>query len=211
MNMLAPKRRLPISTLLRHADHNHSDREVVSHRVEGDLHRCSRAELTARARRVANALAAAGLAPGDRVATLAWNGHRHVELAFATCGSGAIVHALDPRLHPDRIVGIADDARVRMLFFDLSFMPLVEEISPRLAAATTFIALTNRANMPVPATIRDLLCYEDVIAGASDDFTWPDFDDQTIAALCGIAGRATEQDSAVATLLPWPGLSCRVT
>ena len=106
MNMLAPKRRLPISTLLRHADHNHSDREVVSHRVEGDLHRCGRAGLTARARRVANALAAAGLVPGDRVATLAWNGHRHVELAFATCGSGAIVHALDPRLHPDRIVGI---------------------------------------------------------------------------------------------------------
>ena len=91
------------------------------------------------------------------------------------------------------------------LFFDLSFMPLVEEISPRLAAATTFIALTNRANMPVPATICDLLCYEDVIAGASDDFNWPDFDDQTIAALCGIAGRATEQDSAVATLLPAAG------
>ena len=205
MNMLAPKRRLPISTLLRHVDHNHSDREVVSHRVEGDLHRCSRAELTARARRVANALAAAGLVPGDRVATLAWNGHRHVELAFATCGSGAIVHALDPRLHPDRIVEIVDDARVRMLFFDLSFMPLVEAISPRLAAATTFIALTNRANMPVPATICDLLCYEDVIADASDDFNWLDFDDQTIAALCGIAGRATGQDGAVATLLPGAG------
>ena len=72
------------------------DREVVSRRVEGDLHRCSRAELTARARRVANALAAAGVVPGDGVATLAWNGHRHVELAFAACGSGAILHALDP-------------------------------------------------------------------------------------------------------------------
>ena len=138
------------------------------------------------------------------MATLAWNGHRHVEIALATCGSGAIVRALDPRLHPDRIVAIADDARVRMLFFDLSFMPLIEAVSPRLAAATTLIALTNRANMPVPATICDLLCYEDVIAGASDDFNWPDFDDQTIAALCR-AGRATEQDSAVATLLPVAG------
>ena len=205
MNMLTPKRRLPISTLLRPADHNHSDREVVSHRVEGDLHRCSRAELTARARRVASALAAAGLVPGDSVATLAWNGHRHVELALATCSSGAIMHALDPHLHPDRIVAIMDDARVRTLFFDLSFMPLIEAVSPRLAAATTLIALTNRANMPVPATICDLLCYEDVIAGASDDFTWPDFDDQTIAALCGTAGRATGQDSAVATLLPSAG------
>ena len=96
MDGLAPERPVSISALLRHAERNHRDREVVSRRVEGDLHRCSRAELTARARRVANALAAAGMAPGDGVATLAWNGHRHVELAFAACGSGAILHALDP-------------------------------------------------------------------------------------------------------------------
>ena len=104
MDGLAPERPLPISALLRHAERNHGDREVVSRRVEGDLHRCSRAELTARARRVANALAAAGIVPGDRVATLAWNGHRHVELAFAACGSGAILHALDPLASsgPDR-------------------------------------------------------------------------------------------------------------
>ena len=205
MNALAPKRRLPITSLLRPADHSHSDREVVSHRVEGDLHRCSRAGLTARARRVANALAAAGLASGDSVATLAWNGHRHMELAVATCGSGAIMHVLDPHLHPDRIVEIANDARVRTLFFDLSFMPLIEAISPRLSATTTLIALTDRVNMPIPATICDLLCYEDVIAGALDDFNWTDFDDQTIAARCGIAGWATEQDSAVAPLLAAAG------
>jgi 3-(methylthio)propionyl---CoA ligase len=196
---------VPISALLRHAEHNHSDREVVSRAVEGDLHRCSRAALTARARRVANALAAAGVVPGDRVATLAWNGNRHVELAFAACGSGAILHALDPRLHPDSIVRIADDARVRIVFFDLSFMPLVEEIAPRLAAATTFIALTERANMPVPGTIWDLLCYENFIAGAPDDFDWPDFDDKTIASMRRMAGRATEMDSAVSTLLPVVG------
>ena len=166
------------------------------------MHRCSRAELTARARRLANALATTGVVPGDSVATLAWNGHRHVELAFAACGSGAILHALDPRLHPDRIVQIADDARVRIVFFDLSFMPLVEEIAPRLAAATTFIALTDRTNMPVPATIWDLLCYEDVIAGASDDFDWPDFDEETIASLCRMAGRADEPDSTCSALLP---------
>jgi 3-(methylthio)propionyl---CoA ligase len=160
------------------------------------------AEPTARSRRVANALDAAGVVPGDSVATLAWNGHRHVELAFAACGSGAILHALDPRLHPDRIVRIADDARVRIVFFDLSFMPLVEEIAPRLAAATTFVALTDRTNMPVPATIWDLLCYEDIVAEASDDFDWPDFDDETIASLCKLAGRADAQDSAGSTFLP---------
>jgi fatty-acyl-CoA synthase len=192
----------PIAALLRHGERNEGDCEVVSHRVEGDVHRCSRAELMARARRLANALAATGVVPGDSVATLAWNGHRQVELAFAACGSGAILHALDPHLHPDRIVRIVDDARVRLVFFDLSFMPLVEEIAPRLAAATTFIALTDRTNMPAPATISDLLCYEDVIAGAPDDFDWPDFDDETIAALCRMAARAEEQGSACSALPP---------
>ena len=90
-------------------------------------------------------------------------------------------------------------------------MPLVEEIAPRLATVTTFVALTDRANMPGPATICDLLCYEDVIAGASDDFDWPDFDDRTIAALCTMAGRAEEQDSARSTLLPRSRRSCRMT
>ena len=202
MNGLVRQRPLPISALLRHAEREHGDREVVSHRVEGDLHRCSHAELTARARRLANALAAAGVAPGDSVATLAWNGHRHLELAFAACGSGAILHALDPGLHPDRIVRIADDARVQFVFFDLSFMPLVEEIAPRLTSATTFIAMTDRTNMPAPATIWDLLCYEDVIAGEGDDFDWPDFDDETIASLDRMAGRAQERDSACSVLLP---------
>ena len=136
------------------------------------------------------------------MATLAWNGHRHVELAFAACGSGAILHALDPLAHPDRIVRIVDDVRVRIVFFDLSFMPLVEEIAPRLANVQRFIALTDRTNMPGPATIANMLCYEDAIAGAADDFDWPDFDDRTIAALSSMAGRAEEPDRARSALLP---------
>ena len=200
MDGLAPERPLSVSALLRHAGRNRGDREVVSRRVEGDLHRCGRAGLTARAGRAANALADAGIVPGDGVATLAWNGHRHVELAFAACGSGAILHALDPLLHPDRIVGIIDDVRARIVFFDLSFMPLVEEIAPRLGTAR-FVALTDRANMPGPA-IANLLCYEEVIAGAADDFDWPDFDDRTIAALSSLAGRAEARDRARSALLP---------
>ena len=202
MDGLAPERPVSISALLRHAERNHRDREVVSRRVEGDLHRCTGAELTARARRAANALAAPGIVPGDGVATLAWNGHRHVELAFAACGSGAILHALDPFAHPDRIVRIVDDVRVRIVFFDLSFMPLVEEIAPRLANVQRFVALTDRTNMPGPAAIPNLLCYEDAIAGAADDFDWPDFDDRTIAALSSMAGRAEAQDRARSALLP---------
>jgi fatty-acyl-CoA synthase len=146
---------------------------VVSRRVEGDLHRQSRAELTARARQAAGALAAAGLARGDRVATLAWNGHRHLELAIAAGRAGVRLHALDARDHPDGIVRTADDTGARIIFFDLSFMPLVEEIAPRLATAQTFVALTDRANMPVSP---NLLCYEEIIAQAPEGAGWPGFD-----------------------------------
>ena len=126
---------LLISSLLRHAERHSGETEIVSKRVEGDLHRSNWREVARRARQTAQAFARLGLQPGDRVGTLAWNGHRHVEIALATYGSGAIVRALDPHLHPDRIVAIMDDARVRTLFFDLSFMPLIEAVSPRLAAA----------------------------------------------------------------------------
>lgn len=196
MNELLPAPRRPIPALLRHGL---GGGDVVSRRVEGDLHRCGRAALTSRARRLANALAAAGIVPGDRVAILAWNGHRHLELAFAACGSGAILHALDPHLHPDRIAAVADDARIRMLFFDLSFMPLVEELAPRLAAGTRFIALTGRTEMPVPAMARSLLCYEDLVAGAPDDLDWPDTDDRRVAPL---ASRVAGHDGDGAILLP---------
>lgn len=140
--------------------------EIVSRTVEGDLRRCGRAELAARARRLARALAAAGTARGDRVATLAWNGHRHVELALAAAEIGATLHALDPGEHSDGIARRAEAAGFRAVAFDLSFMPLVEDVAPRLAPDLAWIALTDRANMPGPGEAPNLLCYEDVLAGA---------------------------------------------
>ncbi|HRO09918.1 MAG TPA: AMP-binding protein [Amaricoccus sp.] len=138
--------------------------DVVSRRVEGDLHRATLAELAARARRVAGAFATAGLSRDDAVATLAWNGHRHLELAAAADAAGLRFVPLDPRGHPDEIVRAADAAGARALFFDLTFMPLVEEIGPRLASVRTFIAMTDRADMPGPGAIPNLLCYEDLVA-----------------------------------------------
>ena len=94
-------RPLLISSLLRHAEQGHAAQEVVSRRVEGDLHRYTIRELAARTRRLANALARHGIGASDRVATLAWNGYRHFELYYAVSGAGAVLHTLNPRLHPD--------------------------------------------------------------------------------------------------------------
>ena len=110
MNGLMMQQPLLISSLLVHAERHHGDQEVVSRRVEGDIHRTTYREMAVRSRRMAKAIAALGIASGQRVATLAWNGYRHMELYYAVSGSGAVLHTLNPRLHPDQVVWIADHA-----------------------------------------------------------------------------------------------------
>src|SRR6187399_876004 len=169
MNANMMQQPLLISTLLTHAERHHGDQEIVSRRVEGDLHRQTYGDLAQRARRMANALAANGIGFGDRVATLAWNGYRHMELYYAVSGSGAVLHTLNPRLHPDQVVWIADHAEDQVLFFDLTFLPLIEAIAARVKTIKAFVAMTDRAHMPVPGAagnVPKLLCYEDLIAGA---------------------------------------------
>ncbi len=179
---------LLISSLLVHAERHHGEQQIVSRRVEGDIHRMNYRELAARARRMANALAGLGVATSDRVATLAWNGHRHLELYYAVSGSGAVLHTLNPRLHPDQVVYIADHAEDRVLFFDLTFLPLVEAIAPRVKTIKTFVAMTSRAHMPATTKIPNLLCYEELIAPASDVFAWPSFDENQASSLCYTSG-----------------------
>jgi acyl-CoA synthetase (AMP-forming)/AMP-acid ligase II len=181
-------RPLLISSLLRHAEQNHGLQEVVSRRVEGDVHRYAVRDLAARARRLANALAHHGIRRGQRVATLAWNGYRHLELYYAVSGSGAVLHTLNPRLHPDQVTWIADHAEDRILFFDLSFLPLVEAIAHRVKTIKTFVALTDRAHMPAATTLPNLLCYEKLLEMQSEDFEWPELDENTAASLCYTSG-----------------------
>jgi fatty-acyl-CoA synthase len=188
MNGLMMQQPLLISSLLRHAERHHGEQEVVSRRVEGDLHRLSYRELAARARRLANVLASMNVKPGDRVATLAWNGHRHMELYYAVSGSGAVLHTLNPRLHAEQMAWIADHAEDSVLFFDLTFLPLVEKVAPQLATVKLFVAMTDRAHMPAGSSIRGLLCYEDLVEASSDAFDWPSFDENTAASLCYTSG-----------------------
>lgn len=179
---------LLISSLLVHAERHHGEQEVVSRRVEGDIHRYTYADLAKRVRRLANALAAHGLSFGDRVATLAWNGYRHMELYYAISGSGAVVHTINPRLHPDQIAWIADHAEDGMLFFDLTFLPIVEQIAAQATGIKAFIAMTDRANMPSAPQVPNLLCYEDLIEEGGEEFEWPEFDENTASSLCYTSG-----------------------
>ncbi|MNQ00029.1 Long-chain-fatty-acid--CoA ligase [compost metagenome] len=188
MNGLMQQQQLLISTLLTHAERHHGDQEVVSRRVEGDIHRQTYRDLGQRARCLANALATLGVSFGDRVGTLAWNGYRHMELYYAVSGSGAVLHTLNPRLHADQVKWIADHAEDRVLFFDLTFLPLVESIADKVSTITRFVLMADRAHMPAVTSIPDLLCYEDLIATHTDDFVWPTFDENSASSLCYTSG-----------------------
>ncbi|MCY1209613.1 3-methylmercaptopropionyl-CoA ligase [compost metagenome] len=178
---------LLISSLLRHAERHHGDQQVVSRRVEGDIHRYTFRDLAARARRLANALRALDVTPGTTVATLAWNGYRHMELYYAVSGSGSVLHTLNPRLHADQLVWIATHAQDRVLFFDLNFLPLIEQIAAKLPAVRAFVLMSDRAHMPQQTGIANLLCYEE-LTEADDGFEWPVFDENTASSLCYTSG-----------------------
>ena len=179
---------LLVSSLLVHAERHHGGQEIVSRRVEGDIHRYTYRDLARRSRRMANALAALGIGSGERVATMAWNGYRHLELYYAVSGSGAVLHTLNPRLHPDQVVWINDDAEDRVLFFDLTFLPLIEAIAGRVKTIKTFVAMTDRAHMPATSKVANLLCYEDLLDSHDDKFEWPSFDENSASSLCYTSG-----------------------
>jgi len=178
---------LLISALIQHADRHHPDAEIVSRRVEGDIHRCTYRKLHGRSRQLANALRALGLGPGERVATLAWNGYRHLELYFAVSGSGSVLHTLNPRLIPEQIAWIVNHAEDRALFFDLTFLPIIEGIAPHCPGVRHWVAMIDRDKMPAQVKTR-LLCYEDLVDQASDHFAWPQLDENTASSMCYTSG-----------------------
>lgn len=187
MNGQMMQQSLLISNLLVHAERHHGDQEVVSRRVEGDIHRYCFKDLAARARKMANALKAMGMPSGARIGTLAWNGYRHMELYYAVSGSGLVLHTLNPRLHADQFAYIVDHAEDDILFFDLTFMPLVEAVAGRLKSCKKFVAMTDRAHMPT-TKLGNLLCYEELLEAQSDQFTWPTLDENAAASLCYTSG-----------------------
>jgi fatty-acyl-CoA synthase len=189
MQGLMMQQPLLVASLLMHAERHHGGREIVSRRVEGDIHRYRYQDLAQRARRMANALKSLVVEPGERVGTLAWNGYRHMELYFAVSGSGAVLHTLNPRLHADQLVYIIEHAQDRVVFFDLTFLPLIESVAARVTSPKFFVAMTDRAHMPRNHGLGSrLLCYEDLIEGHSADFDWPLLDENSASSLCYTSG-----------------------
>jgi len=178
---------LLVSSIIVHADRSHGDAEIVSRTVEGPIHRYTYAEAHKRSKRLAQALIRLGVKQGERVGTLAWNGFRHFELYYGVAGTGAVVHTVNPRLFPEQLVFIVNDAEDRYVFFDLTFTPLAEKLAAACKGVKGWVAMTDRANMP-KVDLPNLLCYEELIARENGDYEWPQFDEWTAAGLCYTSG-----------------------
>ena len=178
---------LLVSSILDHAALYHGGREVVTRTVEGPMHRSSYAALHLRARKVAQALTRLGVRPGDRIGTLAWNTHRHMEAWYGIMGTGAVCHTLNPRLFPEQIAYIADHAEDLYIFADLTFVPILEAIEAQLPALRGVIVMTDRDHMP-PTKLGNAICYEELIAPEDGSFTWVRVDENDACGLCYTSG-----------------------
>jgi acyl-CoA synthetase (AMP-forming)/AMP-acid ligase II len=192
---------LLISSLIQHADRHHGATEIVSRCGDGPPHRYTIREAHARAKKLAHALARLGIAEGDRVATLAWNSHRHLEFYYAVSGMGAVCHTINPRLFHDQIVFIVNHAEDQAVFFDLVCRDVIEKLKPHCPGVKHWIALADRAGMAsvklevqAPA---GTLCYEDLIAPERDDFVWPVFDERLASSLCYTSGTTGDPKGAL--------------
>ncbi len=179
---------LLISSLIEFADRHHGDAEIVSRRVEGDIHRYTYKDVARRSRQVARALDALKLQFSDRVATLAWNGYRHLELYFGVSGSGRVLHTLNPRLHPDLVSWIANHAEDQVLLFDLTFLPLVQAFHSKCTTIKHYIALCDADKLPEGSGIPGLTSYEAWIAPHAADYAWPSFDENSASSMCYTSG-----------------------
>jgi len=179
---------LLISSVIEFAATYHSDTEIVSRRVEGDIHRTNYATVNRRAKQIANALNAMRIAQSSRVATLAWNGYRHFELYYGVSGSGRVLHTVNPRLHPDQMAWIVNHAEDEIMCFDLSFLPLIKAIAPKCPTVKHYIALCDADKLPADSGIPNLLSYEAWIGAQSETYSWPVFDENMASSLCYTSG-----------------------
>lgn len=184
---LMQSRPLLVSTLIDFAASCHGDREIVSRDPDGIIHRTNYAAIARRARRLAHGLQTLAVEFGQPVATLAWNSFRHLELYYGVTGSGRILHTVNPRMFADQIRYIINHAEDAYVFFDPVFAPLVEQLAPHLPLVRGWVAMCDAADMPA-VKVEKLLCYEDIIAAAADDYAWPAFDENSASTLCYTSG-----------------------
>jgi acyl-CoA synthetase (AMP-forming)/AMP-acid ligase II len=184
---LMMNRPLLISGILEHAAAQFGEQEIVSRETHGPLHRSTFAQAAQRARQLANALAQMGLKVGSAVGSIAWNNHRHLEAYYAVSGSGMVMHTCNPRLHPQQLIYVINHAEDEVVLFDATFAPLVKGIAAHCPKVRAWVCLADASNTPAIEGV-SVLTYEDLIAGHSDSFDWPELDENTGAALCYTSG-----------------------
>jgi fatty-acyl-CoA synthase len=178
---------LTITSIMQFADQVYGDTEIVSVTADNPSHRYTYADAFRRTRKLANALAAVGVAEGDRIATLAWNDYRHFELYYAISCSGAVCHTINPRLFPEQIEYIVNHAEDKLVFVDPAFLPLLEGLQEKLPTVAQFVVLADAANMP-ESGLRGAVDYESFIDGHGESFDWPALDENAASALCYTSG-----------------------
>lgn len=179
---------LLISSLIAHAARTSGSTEIVSRVAAEKFVRTSWAEVHRRSKQVANMLLGAGIRPGDRIGTLAWNTHRHLELYYGVSGVGAICHTINPRLFFEQIQYIVEHAQNRIVFFDLTFLDIIERLVPLCPFVEHWIALCDPDEVPEVKGLKHVYCYEAAVAAQSDQLEWPVFDENTASSLCYTSG-----------------------
>jgi len=185
---LMQSRPLLISTLIEYAGKNHPDTPVISKLPDGRIVATDYRQTEARCKRLANALLKMGVRKGDRIATLAWNTHRHLELYYGVSGIGAICHTINPRLFIDQIIYICRHAEDTTMFFDLTFLDIVQKLVVECPSIKTWVALCEQNELPADARVPGLISYEQFIGNETADLVWPSFDENTASSLCYTSG-----------------------
>ena len=185
---LMQSQNLSIASLIDFAEKHHADTEIVSRRVEGDIHRSDWATIAKRSRQVANGLDSWHVPLGDRIATLAWNGYRHLEIYFGVSGSGRVLHTLNPRLHPEQIAWIVNHAEDHVLCFDMTFWPIVQNIHAHCPTVKHWVALCDADKLPADAGIPGLVSYEAWVQPQPHVYDWPELDENTASCMCYTSG-----------------------
>lgn len=184
---LMQQRPLMISSIIEFAERWYPEVEVVSRTTEGPIHRYTYKEMGKRCRQMAMALQKLGIESGDRVGTLAWNGYRHLELYYSVSGSGAVLHTVNPRLFAEQMAYVIDHASDKVIFTDLTFIPILENLTDKLGKLQHIVVMTDRDNMP-DSSLDNLQCYEDLIAAESGEYQWPEFDENAASSICYTSG-----------------------
>jgi len=185
---LMQSQELSISSLIEFAERHHAEGEIVSRRVEGDIHRYTYKEAAQRSRQLAGVLDSLALKQGDRVASIAWNGYRHLEMYFGVSGSGRVLHTINPRMAPEQIAWVMNHAQDQMVCFDMTFLPIVKAIHSKCPSVKTWVALCDADKLPADSGIPNLLSYEALLVTQPTRYTWPELDENTASSMCYTSG-----------------------